>query len=84
MVTPPTTCAFRRKPEKGQKNMQTRHNPKTLIVVPVVRIVPVTRGRARVVLIVVPRAAAHRPGLFPRPPDPLQGAQGHMLAAGTS
>jgi hypothetical protein len=83
MVTPPAACAKGRKPEKGQKNMGSAQ-PKTLIVVPVVRIVPVTRGRARVVLIVVPRAAAHHPALLPRLPDPLQGAQGHVLAAGDS
>ncbi len=37
----------------------THHHPKTVIVVTVVWIVVVAVGRARVVLIVVPRAAAH-------------------------
>jgi hypothetical protein len=41
----------------GAKNVGA-HNPKTDVVVPVVRVVPVAHARARVVFMVVERAAA--------------------------
>lgn len=43
------------------------HNPKTDVVVPVIRVVPVTIGDAGVVLIVVPRTAAQRRSFGQRP-----------------
>jgi hypothetical protein len=49
-----------RNQKKGRKNMgSTQQQPKTKIVVAVVRVIPVAIGTARVDLGVVPRAPAH-------------------------
>ena len=49
------------------KTVRGQHHTKSIIVVPVVRVVVVTDRNARVVLIVVPRAAAQRKPSMPKP-----------------
>lgn len=42
---------------KLRRDVSHHHHPQTVVVVPVLRVVPVTVGDARVPMIVVPRAA---------------------------
>ena len=52
--------ALRRNQKKGRKNVgRTQHHPKTAIVIPIARVIPVTVGAAGVVSMIVPRAAPH-------------------------
>ena len=61
-------CRRRTSQKKGQKSMGRNHTPKTDIVVRIVRVVPVAVGSAQIRCIrIVPRAAAHAPGLPDRP-----------------
>ena len=54
-------------PEEGREERgRTQHDPKTDVVVAIVGMIPVAVGTARVVMVVVPRAAAHD---LSRPPD---------------
>jgi hypothetical protein len=50
----------RRNQKKGRKNVgRTQHDPKTAIVIPIARVIPVAVGAAGVVSMIVPRAAPH-------------------------
>ena len=47
-------------PEEGREERgRTQHDPKTDVVVAIVGMIPVAVGTARVVMVIVPRAAAH-------------------------
>ena len=80
LVRPARRPASRRNQKKGRKNVgRTQHHPKTDVVVAVVGVIPVANGTARVVPVVVPRAAAHE---LSRPPDRMSppGAAKHSRA----
>jgi len=49
----------------------SNHNPKSNVVVPVVRVVPVAVRATDVPLIIVERAATHHPVATGPPPQPL-------------
>ena len=68
-VYPARRPASWRDQKKGQRNMgRTQHYPKTDVVVAVVGLIPVAVSTARILTIVVPRAAAQH---LPRPPGRL-------------
>ena len=68
----PCTCrdAEGARPGKEQKDVRRTHHTEPDVVVPVVRVVPVAVGRARVVLIVVPGPAAQHTGTSQRAAPP--------------
>ena len=60
MVMPARRSARRRNQKKGRKNMgRTQQHAKTDVVIAVVRVIPVADATARIVPVIVPRAAAH-------------------------
>ena len=70
--------ALWRDQKKGRKNVgRTQHHPKTDVVVAIVGLIPVAVGTAGVVVIVVPRAAAHD---LPRPPGRMSPPGEPMIA----
>jgi hypothetical protein len=54
--------------ERPKVDVRPPHHPETDVVVPIVRMIVVAVLRARVVLIVVPRAPAQHPRLDPGAP----------------
>ena len=65
-------------PEKGaEERGRTQHDPKTDVVVAIAGMIPGAVGTARVVMVIVPRAAAHD---LSRPPDRMSPPGKQMIA----